>query len=77
MKRHYVLPENVFSSEAGMPSYCIFYDASDVDARIAGLEAIAKELLEYFRSGNEIPIDRATIRADSDLVIKARLLMVR
>lgn len=59
MKRHYVLPENVFSSDAGMPTYCVFYDASDVDARIAelekSLEAGRATMRDLWRLDPEIP----------------------
>jgi len=51
------------------------YYASDVDARIAELEKFAREFLLYFTSSNGIPVERVTIKADSDIVHMARALM--
>lgn len=42
MKKHYVLPNNVHDTEAGMPEYCMFYDSAEVDARIAELKAVIR-----------------------------------
>lgn len=47
MKRYYVLPCNVHETDAGMPEYCVFHDAAEVDtvlkrqasAAISGMNA--------------------------------------
>jgi hypothetical protein len=47
MKRYYVLPCNVHETDAGMPEYCMFHDAAEVDtvlqrqaaAALSGMDA--------------------------------------
>jgi hypothetical protein len=46
MKRHYVLPNNVHDTEAGMPEYCMFYDAAEADAHIAELKKALRTCVE-------------------------------
>jgi len=44
MKRHYVFPENVHATDRGMPTYCVFYDASDVDIELEYARVLMREL---------------------------------
>jgi len=39
------------------------------------MAAALEKFLLYFKSGNEIPVERAVIRADSDAVLTARQAM--
>jgi hypothetical protein len=40
--------------------------------RLTKLEAIGAEILLYFTSGNDVPVERATIQANSSAIVKLR-----
>lgn len=44
MKKYYVLPCNVHEADAGMPEYCMFYDAAHVDGEMILKDAIIADL---------------------------------
>lgn len=44
-------------------------------ARIAELEKALHGILGYFRSGNSIPVERATIKADAPEIIFAKSVL--
>lgn len=47
-------------------------DAAD---RIAELEKALRGVLGYFRSGNDVPVERATIKADSPEIVFAKSVL--
>ena len=77
MQKYSVRPSDIHLSDGDCcKMVCTrVYRASEVDARIAELEKALHGILGYFRSGNSIPVERATIKADAPEIIFAKSVL--
>lgn len=67
MKKYYVLPCNVHETDAGMPEYCMFHDAAEVDAVLKRQAAAAISGMHAAKAISSGQVEQARkLRAESN-----------